>query len=68
MIRETAAAGSAELLRQLDAQRQRDHDMKDTTRVACTSPGCRSELICVSRHAANLEASWRCLEHREAQP
>ena len=65
MTRETAAARSAELLRQLDAQRQRDQDMRDTTRVACTEPGCRGELICnTSRHVANLEASWRCLEHR----
>jgi hypothetical protein len=41
--------------------------MSDTTRVSCTEPGCRSELICLSRHADNLE-TWRCLEHRESQP
>jgi hypothetical protein len=40
--------------------------MSDTTRVSCTEPGCRAELICsTSRHVANLEASWRCLEHRQ---
>ena len=59
-----AADRAAALLRQLDAQRQRDQDMTDTTRVTCTEPGCRSELICVSRHADNLK-TWRCLEHRD---
>jgi hypothetical protein len=39
--------------------------MSDTTRVSCTEPGCRSELICRTRHADNLEATWRCLEHRQ---
>jgi len=39
--------------------------MSDTTRVACTEPGCRSELLCRTEHVANLEASWRCLEHRQ---
>jgi hypothetical protein len=34
------------------------------TRVSCTEPGCRSELICPPPHVDNLAASWRCLEHR----
>ena len=38
--------------------------MSDTTRVSCTEPGCRSELICPPPHVDNLAASWRCLEHR----
>jgi hypothetical protein len=62
----TAAARAAALLRQLDASRQRD-DLSETTRVGCTEPGCRSELICVTRHVDNL-GTWRCLEHRHDQP
>jgi len=57
----TAAGRSAALLHQLDENRQPE----PTTRVACIEPGCRSELICTSRHVDNLEASWRCLEHRQ---
>jgi hypothetical protein len=62
----TAAERAAALLRQLDASRQRDHDMTDTTRVSCCVDGCRSELICLclSRHVDNLK-TWRCLEHRD---
>jgi hypothetical protein len=40
--------------------------MSETTRVPCTEPGCRSELICRTRHADNL-TTWRCLEHRPDQ-
>jgi len=36
----------------------------DMTRVSCTEPGCRSELLCVTQHADNLKATWRCLIHR----
>ena len=48
----------------------RDHKegedrMSDTTRISCTEPGCRSELLCHERRVDNLEASWRCLEHRQ---
>lgn len=42
--------------------------MTETTRVGCTEPGCRSELICVTRHVDNLTATWRCIEHRESHP
>ena len=38
--------------------------MSETTRVTCTEPGCRSELLCHERHVDNLESSWRCLIHR----
>ena len=38
--------------------------MSDTTRVSCTEPGCRSELLCRTEHVDNLTATWRCLEHR----
>ena len=38
--------------------------MKDMTRVSCCVDGCRSELICLSRHVDNLK-TWRCLEHRD---
>lgn len=62
MTDESATARAAALLRQLDENRQ----LESTSRVACIEPGCRSELICsTSRHVANLEASWRCLEHRQ---
>jgi len=58
----TAAARSAALLRQLDESRQQ----RDTsTRVTCTEPGCRSELLCQERHVDNLKATWRCLIHRQ---
>jgi len=36
-----------------------------TTRVSCTEPGCRSELLCQPRHVDNLETSWRCRDHRQ---
>ena len=39
--------------------------MSDTTRVSCTEPGCRSELICLPRHVDNLTSTWRCIEHRQ---
>jgi len=42
--------------------------MSDTTRVSCTEPGCRSELICLPRHVDNLTSTWRCIEHRKTQP
>jgi hypothetical protein len=61
MTRETAAARSAALLRQLDQSRQRN----DGSRVSCVEPGCRSELLCGTRHTDNLAATWRCLEHRQ---
>jgi hypothetical protein len=65
MTRETATARAAALLRELDENRQ----LEASSRVSCIEPGCRSELICsTSRHVANLEASWRCLEHRDAHP
>lgn len=35
-----------------------------TTRVPCTEPGCRSELLCRTEHVDNLTPTWRCLEHR----
>ena len=57
----TAAERSAALLRKLDAGRNRD----TSTRVSCTEPGCRSELICVTSHGDNLKATWRCIEHRQ---
>jgi len=56
----TAAERSAALLHQLDANRQPEA----STRVTCTEPGCRSELICVTRHVDNLKTSWRCIDHR----
>jgi hypothetical protein len=61
----TAAARAAALLRQFDENRQRDQDKSETTRVTCTEPGCRSELICLARHVDNLTSTWRCLEHRQ---
>ena len=39
--------------------------MSETTRIPCTEPGCRSELLARASHADNLQASWRCLEHRQ---
>jgi hypothetical protein len=39
--------------------------MSETTRVPCTEPGCRSELLCQPRHVDNLKATYRCLEHRD---
>ena len=56
----TAAERSAALLHQLDANRQPEA----STRVTCTEPGCRSELLCQPRHVDNLKATWRCLIHR----
>ena len=41
--------------------------MSETTRVSCTEPGCRSELLCRTEHADNLTPTWRCLEHRPDQ-
>jgi hypothetical protein len=42
--------------------------MTETTRVPCTEPGCRSELVCRTRHADNLTSTpYRCLEHRPDQ-
>ena len=60
MTRETAAARSAALLQQLDETRRRS-----MSRVPCVEPGCRSELLCRTAHADNLEATWRCIEHRD---
>ena len=57
----TAAGRSAALLHQLDENRP----LESTSRVACIEPGCRSELLCQTEHVPNLEASWRCLEHRQ---
>lgn len=57
----SAADRAAALLRQLDAGRNRD----TSTRVSCTEPGCRAELICVTSHVDNLTTTWRCLEHRQ---
>ena len=41
--------------------------MTETTRIPCTAPGCRSELLARTEHADNLTATWRCLEHRPGQ-
>ena len=60
MTRETAAARSAALLRQLDETRR-----ESMSRVPCVEPGCRSELLCRTAYADNLIATFRCLEHRE---
>ena len=43
-------------------------DLTETSRVACTEPGCRSELLCRTSHVDNLETTWRCLEHRDSHP
>ena len=60
IFEQSAAARSAALLHKLDAGRNRD----TSTRVSCTEPGCRAELLCQPQHADNLQASWRCLIHR----
>jgi hypothetical protein len=63
-MKPTAAARSGALLRQLDLANRQHTNATLETRVACTEPGCRSELICQPQHVDNLTATWRCLEHR----
>ena len=60
VFEQSAAHRAAALLHKLDASRT-----EHTTRVTCTEPDCRSELLCQERHVDNLKATWRCLEHRQ---